>query len=406
MAQNGGVPGLLTFSGHGSYAPDRGALLCPADIEKDLAKGIAVRDLSKSEALQKIRDRLTVVLDCCHSAPAAPASELRIHTALPHDATPEQIAADHADFDISERVLLAARPGQSAHQALLGKVWHGALTFALVTVAEQWKASQDPGTPGLHVSYKQLLKRVRKLHSALRMRQSTRLRVPLEKRKAIRALPFFGTQASLTVRKADAGRDKVQLTPDWFITILNARYQVVAQIITLDANSNGVTVNQAGQKQPGTLTGDGYQECWYVNPTLLAKITDGPLYISGVPLPASVTLDSGVSCSSKLGFPFPLYTSAEFTGPWPSTNTFPTSTTFGPFTIAAGTLGTTSLYMQLNLSGDTLTSVVWYLSYSSSNAPANPPSALIPQMFSGAGVALNFPTGNTNYYATSTLVSG
>src|SRR5689334_24005076 len=103
MAQDGAAPGLLTFSGHGWYSKETGPLLCPTDIGRDPGKGIAVRDLSKMDALQKVRDRLTVVLDCCHASPTAPATDLRSHTGLPHDATPEEVAADHADFDISER---------------------------------------------------------------------------------------------------------------------------------------------------------------------------------------------------------------------------------------------------------------------------------------------------------------
>lgn len=219
MASDAAAAGLLTYSGHGSYSQDRGPLLCPSDMGRDFAKGIAVRDLSKSQALQSVRERLTVMLDCCHVAPVTTASDFRAPTALPHDGTPEQVAADHADFDVSERVLLAARPGQHAHQALLGKVFHGALTFALVTVAEQWKASQDPDGSGMDVSYKQLLKRVRRMLWSLRMKQSVRLRVPeapMSKRKAIRKLPFFGIHAATTARRPDAPRDGIQLDPTEF----------------------------------------------------------------------------------------------------------------------------------------------------------------------------------------------
>lgn len=296
MASDGAAPGLLTYSGHGSYSPDRGPLLCPSDMGRDLVKGIAVRDLSKSQALQSVKERLTVMLDCCHAAPVTTATDFRAPTALPHDGTPEQVAADHADFDISERVLLAARPGQHAHQALLGKVFHGALTFALVTVAEQWKASQDPDGSGMHVSYKQLLKRVRRMLWSLRMKQSVRLRVPaapMSKRKAIRKLPFFGTHAATTVRRPDAPRTKVQTDPGLKDYRL---YTITGDFSNGDPFTGYIVVPNASQ--PGSSpTYQSGNEYWYVPSTPTGATLPPALtftwadndWSSTSPLPASVS---------------------------------------------------------------------------------------------------------------------
>jgi hypothetical protein len=254
------------------------------------------------DALQKVRERLTVVLDCCHHAPEAPAPDLRIHTALPHDATPEEVAADHADFDISERVLLAARPGQQAHQALLGKVFHGALTFALVTVAEQWKASQAPKSSGMLVSYKQLLKRVRKLLWSLRMKQSTRLRVPLDKRKAVRELPFFGTHAALTARRPDAVRDRLQLDPNFYtIRLDSSDGTILAQVVAMGTSDVQVWSGDVRQQ----ALGKGYYnfEYWYVNQSAFATVASATkIYISSAALNSNLYLDSSINMSDIYEF--------------------------------------------------------------------------------------------------------
>lgn len=326
MGADGAAPGLLTFSGHGSYSKTQGPLLCPADVGADLAKGIAVRDLSKMESLQAVRERLTVVLDCCHVVGDAPASNLRTSTALAHDATADAVAADHADFDISERVLLAARPGQSAYQALLGKVFHGALTFALVTVAEQWKASQEPGSPGMHVSYKQLLKRVRKLLWALRMKQNVHLRVPeapMSRRKAVRKLPFFGTHAGVTVRGPDAERDRLQLDPN-FYTISVGGNTIAVVVATGDPGSPDVYLpGVPGATTPGVLASPN-TEYWYVNTsrttglgTLSSVTTSSTASITSTSIPTGSTQQSPVPVTSSCTYQFPSAEGASWTSDSP-----------------------------------------------------------------------------------------
>ena len=382
MASDGAAAGLFTFSGHGSYARGRGPLLCPTDVGRDLAKGIAVRDLSKMDALQKVRERLTVVLDCCHHAPEAPAPDLRIHTALPHDATPEEVAADHADFDISERVLLAARPGQQAHQALLGKVFHGALTFALVTVAEQWKASQAPKSSGMLVSYKQLLKRVRKLLWSLRMKQSTRLRVPLDKRKAVRELPFFGTHAALTARRPDAVRDRLQLDPNFYTIRLNSSDgPILAQVVAMGT----FDVNVVWSNRSKQTFGNKYynQEIWYVEQSAIATLASATaIHISSVALETELFLDSSIG----LGDATTGFTSWEF-GQWKtSAVTFPGFPSYYFKLTGKPTkpTGATAVWLQLSV-GKTSTGtlqligVQWYLiglaSAPSSTSPVLDPSS-------------------------------
>lgn len=395
MAADGAAPGLLTFSGHGSYSKAQGPLLCPADVGADLAKGIAVRDLSRMESLQAIRERLTVVLDCCHVVGDAPASNLRTSTALAHDATADEVAADHADFDISERVLLAARPGQSAYQALLGKVFHGALTFALVTVAEQWKASQEPGSPGMHVSYKQLLKRVRKLLWALRMKQNVHLRVPeapMSKRKAVRGLPFFGTHEGLTVKGPDAERDKAQVDAGWKYTF-SIGSTPLAWVLATGANTVNITLGTYSSYPAAANT-----ECWYVNTAALAGLnsTSPPINVTAAPLGTNTTVTvptfAGGSYSGNGTSSTPLL-DPGCTGNW---GTAPSAGTATPFYYQGLDASGTTLWMRWDRTGTfgsySLSQVVWY--YMSGVLPQTMPSGSFLAKSSG-------PTGTFEASASS-----
>lgn len=379
--QSNTAPGLLTFSGHGAWSRDRGPLLCPTDVGRDLAKAVAVRDLSRSEALQKVRERLTVVLDCCHVSPAAPATDLRAHTGLPHDGIPEEVAADHADFNISDRVLLAARLGQRAHQARLGRVVHGALTFAVITVAEQWKAAQGPGATGLDISHKQLLKRTRQLLEALRMQQSPRLYTPLARRQQIRKMPFLGAQAGLTRRKADGLRESAQVDGGW---------KYILSLQTSDVDSLDVAyVVSTGPAQVSIQVGenDAYladpnTECWYVNQAALADLGRYPMSVSSESLGSTVTVPS--SCSGQTDSSAPVFTTPVGAGWNPTDGTVQGPGVYYMGYDASGAL----LYMRWGVTGTgkasdpyKLTQVMWY--FGSSTVPELKPTGMFAVQTSG-----------------------
>jgi hypothetical protein len=208
---NGGtVQGLLTFSGHGAWVEDKGAVICPADVREAFTGAITVRDLRSAVERGKARKALTVVLDCSHAAPqryAVAPLDLRRNTALPHGGSAEDVATDDQAFNMSDRTLLAARPGKHAYQAQLGRGFHGALSFSLVTVAEQWRATQEAVSGQYDVSYKRLFRRVKDVFKALEMGQKPELRAS----KAIRKVPFFALEGKKKARKSDAARRSAAL---------------------------------------------------------------------------------------------------------------------------------------------------------------------------------------------------
>jgi hypothetical protein len=210
----GKSPGLLTYSGHGLLLGAAPAL-STSDIKADGTGALLLRDIGEAVQAANAQQALTAVFDCCHIAAPAAKSDLRSPTSLSFGAA-DAAAIEDEDFNVCHRVFLASRPGQPAHQGKLGRNVHGALSFALVTAAEQWKASQAAGQTGIDVNHKQLFKRARKILRALRMKQSPKLRVPFDRegRSFVRKMPFFGLHSDVTTRKPDAQRHRIQLDPN------------------------------------------------------------------------------------------------------------------------------------------------------------------------------------------------
>jgi Caspase domain len=202
-----GSAAVLAFSGHGAWSGEAGPVLCLADTSQELTRGVLpLREIRARVAEAGARSRLVVVLDCCHVT--GPASDARLTvTALPSAGVPEPIAKE--DFDVSDRVLLAAKPGKPAYQMRLGRDAHGALTFALVTAAERWRADQGASEG----SYKQVWKRIKGLVKALGVPQRPQMMLPAARWKEIRKEPFLGVSAGVTVKNPDARQRHVQLDP-------------------------------------------------------------------------------------------------------------------------------------------------------------------------------------------------
>ncbi|MBK8252602.1 MAG: caspase family protein [Polyangiaceae bacterium] len=208
-AKSEGATVIFAFSGHGAWTQEQGPVLCLGDTAKDFTSGVlALRDLKKMVQEHGVRDRLVALLDCCHVS-AQSAGGFTV-TALPSRGTAANVEADRRDFDVSDRVLLAAKPGKQAHQMRLGRHAQGAMTFALVTAAERWRASDGVS----HGSYKQVLKRAKKVVKGLGVPQKLSLRALPAMRQAIRKEPFLGVKAGATTKTPDALGRGVQIDPN------------------------------------------------------------------------------------------------------------------------------------------------------------------------------------------------
>lgn len=268
---------LLSFSGHGSWSNTLGPVLCLADTERDPTTGEVVNgvlplgDLKRRIERADARSRVIALLDCCHVT--GPATHRRFQTTgIPNTVTAKDMEDDDQDFNVSDRVLLAAQPGQLAHQMLLGMNWHGALTFALVTTAERWLATNGAS----HGSYEHVWPRANQVVTALEVPQAPMIKVPTERLMEIWKEPFLGVKAGYTVETPDAVGMSTQLPSDWLFTIrlgTDANSSVLAQILTMERTQTA-TISQRGQITVPPIGGSSEQ--WFISPTALATLVLSP----------------------------------------------------------------------------------------------------------------------------------
>jgi hypothetical protein len=166
-----GNKGLLWYSGHGAHTEEKGLLLCPSDTTSELGNTISFKELG-ARLGPKAAANLTVVLDCCHATPQ-PGTQNRPTTSLGGD--PIQQATFDKDLQIGALVLSACAPGEQAQQSWFAGAPHGAFTWALLSVANQWVAQQVGSNVPMTLSYWQLIKKATALLEALDFDQTPQI---------------------------------------------------------------------------------------------------------------------------------------------------------------------------------------------------------------------------------------
>jgi len=160
----GGRAGLLTYSGHGAHLCNAGLLMCPSDTAgAGFEHAIPFEDLRA--LLGGAATNLTVVLDCCHGGAFAADPRGRRPTTLGGDAVARGERRD--EMMIGARVLAACQPGEMTQQASFGGRWHGAFSWALGAVVDQWRAVDQGGNVRMDLSYGTLLEKARQLLAVL-----------------------------------------------------------------------------------------------------------------------------------------------------------------------------------------------------------------------------------------------
>jgi hypothetical protein len=359
----GGEEVLFAFSGHGAWTDAHGPVLCLGDTSPDLAGGVVpLKALRKLVSDHDARGRVVAILDCCHVA-GLEGRDLQT-TSLPHGGTAADVRDSDRDFNVSERVILASKPGKPAYQMRLGMHAHGALTFALVTAAERWRASDGMA----HGSYKRVLKKTKKLVKALGVPQS-----PTVLWKNTMNEPFLATKPGPVSRTPDAVGRRVQIDTGWYTFRLHVE-QVAYDLCDVYA-TNATSTSHIKLGTNGTYSPPSVTECWYVNKKNLEKLESGPSSIRAHvkllrassaqdPLAVSVMADHN-STAGYSGEAGELNTSS----PYIHCHETPASGWSSSAPTANGTVyyfkGETSegteLWMGLDLHEGVLKQVIWYL---------------------------------------------
>lgn len=385
-----GTAAVFAFAGHGALSADGHPLLCLGGTSSDLGKGVlGLAALKQRVAAAGARSRFVAILDCCHVTGPTSGPELQV-TGLPSPGQAAGVTIADEDFDLSDRVLLAAQPGQSAHQMRLGVYPRGAFTFALVSAAERWRASHGLA----HGSYKQVLKRATRMLKALGVPQTPQARWKANWGEALAAEPFLAVKAGPVRKTPDAvGRD-VQIDTGWYtfaevqggtpidIALVYATSRDSESTIQLGSNTPYYTSPSSGGDSPAPIP----TECWYVNTANLSWVlSDSPMTVTKAALPASsprAPLAVPVGYSGRGGSltdctPYLTSNETPSTGWMPHTSP-PVFTSTTPSYFSGRAADGTNLWMAwdvtstLSTSGVTYTlhQVVWF--YQRPNAPAQP----------------------------------
>jgi hypothetical protein len=208
-----GRPGLLWYSGHGAHTTKDGLLLCPSDTTSDLSNNTIPFSALRS-TFKGVADNLTVVLDCCHGGSVTDHLG-RTSTTLGGDPKPDDIADD--EMEIGAIVLTACAVGEQTQQSSFASHWHGAFTWALLSVVDQWQKAQQSGNVRIDLTNRELIKKATVLLDALDFEGSPQI---YPRGAGGLAVLQQGYQAMATVDRPDGERPGIQLQPDMRYDIL------------------------------------------------------------------------------------------------------------------------------------------------------------------------------------------
>ncbi len=293
---SGAPAGLVTYSGHGDF--DRGHLaLCPSDV-RSVEAGADLENVLGYPMLRALfSDRassnLTVVLDCCHAAASTPAP--RGGSSL----TGRGRTATGPVVTISERTIIASSVGGTSEQSTFDGVAHGALTWAIKVVTDQWRLRRTAGGTELTLSYATLVSRVNALLGVLEFEQ----RAELAGFAGLGDLAFFHrgqTQGAPTSPRPDRARHGGQLEPDKNADYTHYTFKV------FDANGAtlliAVAIAVRTTKQFGDRTYESGGEYLFVSPDSTSTWDD---IIDGVGQPASAKFSPALGTWPQDNDPFP-----------------------------------------------------------------------------------------------------
>lgn len=159
------LPGLMSYSGHGAQKNDA-LYLCPSNVTPELVHAVPYSDLR--EMLAGAEENLTVFLDCCYAAEAAPTD----HLAVPSlSAKGQAKLSGQAILQFGQRMFCASDVGEISYQSNIGGHWRGAFSWAVGVVLGQWNMEQEGDFRQSTISHYELLFRARTLMNGLSFRQ-------------------------------------------------------------------------------------------------------------------------------------------------------------------------------------------------------------------------------------------
>lgn len=354
---SGGVPGLLTYSGHGDITDQGELALCPSDVKKDgasIANLVTLRELADLLAVGKARDLLTVVFDCCHAGkatrPLSKALSLRGAAGSEKGERPR----------VGARELYACGADQVAFQSEFTSQFHGAFTWALTASLLQWKVIPRGSSVDLSLTYGNACAVNQKLLGVLEYGNQSASFFPPE----IADMTFFhaGTKAEPGLKSAhpDGARDQIQLDPNVSYSIYlgtDANASLLAQVVVTGTTSVYI---QGHTDAPLTTS---KQEYWFTdNAKVQSLFTDGAtnLFISQTSL-AGNTSENPLPLSTSVAWPH-TFTKPAAVASWDTLAAPATSSSSKVYTFSGTVTGPSGVtgYVLLNVTSATRNNVTTY----------------------------------------------
>lgn len=233
------LPGLMSYSGHGAQKDDE-LYLCPSNVTPELVHAVPYSDLR--DMLAGAEENLTVFLDCCYAAEAAPTD----HLAVPSlSAKGQAKLGAQAILQFGGRMFCASETGEISYQSNIGGHWRGAFSWAVGVVLGQWNMEQEGEFRQSTISHYELLFRARTLMNGLSFRQHPVLLNRLGN------LPLFHygltAKPGETSNEPTAERRGGQVDPSYYFNftqlqlIFNGTVVAMALVPNGDQTANGST---------------------------------------------------------------------------------------------------------------------------------------------------------------------
>lgn len=260
--------GLLCFSGHGDFSGDDLAL-CPGDV-RSAGAGKDLENVLGFDRIEEILrsypgavESLTVLLDASHAgADKAWGPGRRASLTGRGKWTPGR-----PPRTLARSTILAANPGEVARTMMVGGRAHGALTWALFTVASTWRSHSDRRSHDLSLSQGDLVGRAQTLLQALSVPQT----ITLQGGKDAAERSFFHRrEVPSTYKPLRPVEPSNQADPDverWDFTLYTLRLTIENELLTAQVLSVGNASTALGY--------DAGTEYWELTEEFIEAVSEG-----------------------------------------------------------------------------------------------------------------------------------
>ncbi len=215
-----GATALISFSGHGAATElvgltrmGRTQAICPSDVTIEDGEVVGAIPIQKlMELMGEHRSDTTFVIDACYTQTGGSVAQRRL---LGRGGGLEALQESQGEGGVlgAGRLMLGCLPWEESFEIKAGGEVHGAFTYALLTLIEQWSVQKTPeGGRYLNASYGDLMFRTRELLTLLGLEQTPEL-LGLHRTALIPFLrPGSDIRADMTSRAPDGWRAGSQLS--------------------------------------------------------------------------------------------------------------------------------------------------------------------------------------------------